>query len=90
MLICIYYTFIIIIIIIIGGAVLSPKLYITVKRLLKKIGWKYPTKQIINNSVPKGIKDKVYSSVVSPDNKCCLVMAHVWPKHVAVTSNVHS
>jgi hypothetical protein len=40
--------------------------------------------------VPKGPKDKVYSAVVSPNNKCCLTMAHVWPKHVAVTSNVHS
>jgi hypothetical protein len=40
--------------------------------------------------VPKGTKDKVYSGVVFPNNKCCLMMAHVWPKHVAMTSNVHN
>jgi hypothetical protein len=40
--------------------------------------------------MPEGTKDKVYSAVVSPDNKCCLMMAHVRPKHAAMTSNVHS
>jgi hypothetical protein len=59
------------------------------KTSAEKIGWKYPTKQINNNSnVPKGTKNKVYNAVVSPNSKCCLMMAHVWPKHVAVTSNV--
>jgi hypothetical protein len=43
-----------------------------------------------NNDMPEGTKDKVYSAVVSPDNKCCLMMAHVWPKHVAGTTYVHS
>jgi hypothetical protein len=42
------------------------------------------------NIVPKGTKNKVYSAMISPDNKSCLMMAHVWPKHVAMTSNVHS
>jgi hypothetical protein len=43
----------------------------------KKTGRKYPTKQINNNNnnnnnndVPNGTKDKVYSAVVSPNNKC--------------------
>jgi hypothetical protein len=40
--------------------------------------------------MPKGTKDKVYSAVVSPNNKCCLMMVHVWPKHVAMTSDVHT
>jgi hypothetical protein len=58
----------------------------------KRIGWKYPTKKINNNNnnnnnVPKYTKDKVYSAVVSPNNKCCLMMAHMWPKHVSMTSN---
>jgi hypothetical protein len=43
-----------------------------------------------NSDAPKGTKDKVYGAVVSPNNKCCLMMTHVWLKHVAVTSNVHS
>jgi hypothetical protein len=38
--------------------------------------------------VLEGIKDKVYSAVVSPDSKCCLMMAHVRLKHVAMT-NAH-
>jgi hypothetical protein len=42
-----------------------------------------------NNDVPKGTNDKVYSTVISSNNKCCLMMAHVWPKYVAMTSNVH-
>jgi hypothetical protein len=37
-------------------------------------------KQINNNSVPEDTKDKVYSAVVSPNSKCCLMMAHVRPK----------
>jgi hypothetical protein len=61
------------------------------KTAAKKIGWKYPTKQINNNNnnnnnnndVPEGTKNKVYSVVVSPNNKSCLKMAHVRPKHVA-------
>jgi hypothetical protein len=61
----------------------------------KRIGWKYPTKQINNNNnnnndVTKVIKNKVYSAVISPNNKCCLMLAHVRPKHVAGTPNVHS
>jgi hypothetical protein len=58
----------------------------------------YPTKEINNNNnnnnnnndVPEGTKDKVYSAVVSPNKKCCLMMAHVLLKHVARTTNVHS
>jgi hypothetical protein len=38
----------------------------------------------------KGTKGKVYSAVVSSDNNCCLIMSHVRPKHVAMTTNVHS
>jgi hypothetical protein len=30
-----------------------------------------------NNDLPEGTKDKVYSVVVSPGNKCRLMMAHV-------------
>jgi hypothetical protein len=30
-----------------------------------------------NSNAPKGTKDKVYSAVVYPNNKCCLMMAHV-------------
>jgi hypothetical protein len=62
----------------------------------KKIGWKYPTKQINNNNnddnddVPGGSKGKVYTAVVSPNNKCCLMMAYLLPKHVARTTNVQS
>jgi hypothetical protein len=58
----------------------------------KKIGWKCPTKQINNNNnnVPKDTKDKVYSAVVSQNNKCCLMMAYVRPKHVTTKLNVHS
>jgi hypothetical protein len=58
----------------------------------KKTGWKYPTKKIKNiNDIPKGTEDKLYSAVVSSNNKYCLMMAHVWPKHVAErTKNVHS
>jgi hypothetical protein len=50
---------------------------------------KYPTKQInnSNNDVPIDTKDKMYSAVVSPSKKCCLMMAHVWPKHVAAMNN---
>jgi hypothetical protein len=35
---------------------------------VKKIQWKYPTKEIKNkrNDVPKGTEDKVYSAVISP------------------------
>jgi hypothetical protein len=40
-----------------------------------------------NNDVPIGTKDKVYSAVVSPSNKCRLMMAHVRPKHVAAMNN---
>jgi hypothetical protein len=35
------------------------------------------------NDVPKSTEDKVYSALVSSNNKCCLMMAHMWPKHVA-------
>jgi hypothetical protein len=59
----------------------------------KKLGWKYSMKKINNNNnndVPKGTEDKVYGAVVSPNNKCCLMMAHVRPKHVAKTTSVHS
>jgi hypothetical protein len=57
-----------------------------------KIGLKYPIKQIYNNNnvVRKGTKDKVYSAVVSPNNKCGLMMAHVPPKHVAKPTNENS
>jgi hypothetical protein len=47
-------------------------------------------KQINNNDVPEGSKDEVYSAVVPPNNKCCLMMTHVRPKHVSRTMNVHS
>jgi hypothetical protein len=40
--------------------------------------------------MPEGTKDKVYSAVVTPNNKCCLMMAHVLPKHVARTTNVRT
>jgi hypothetical protein len=55
----------------------------------EKIGQKYPIKQInsINNDVPIGTKDKVYSAVVSQNNKCCLMMDHVRPKHVVAMNN---
>jgi hypothetical protein len=55
----------------------------------EKIWRKYPIKQINNNNtqLPIGTKNKVYSAVVSPSNKCCLMMAHVWPKHVAAMNN---
>jgi hypothetical protein len=46
--------------------------------------------QINNKDVPKDTKDKIYSAVVSPNNKFCLMMVHVQPKHVARTMNVHS
>jgi hypothetical protein len=49
---------------------------------------KYPIKQInSNNDVSKGTKDKVYSALVFPCNNCCLMMAHVRPKHVAAMNN---
>jgi hypothetical protein len=41
------------------------------------------------NDGPKGTEDKVYSAVGSPNNKCCLMMAHVWPEHAAATKNVY-
>jgi hypothetical protein len=49
------------------------------------IGWKYPTTEIKNknNDVPKGTEDKVLQCSGLPNNKCCLIMAHMWPKHVA-------
>jgi hypothetical protein len=56
-------------------------------------GWKYPTKKINNenNDVPKGTEGKLYSAVVCPNNKCFLMMAHVWPKHVAARpTNVYT
>jgi phosphoribosylformylglycinamidine (FGAM) synthase-like amidotransferase family enzyme len=34
-----------------------------------------------NDDMPQGTKEKVYSAVVSPKNKCCLMMPHVWRKH---------
>jgi hypothetical protein len=44
-----------------------------------------------NNYVPKAKEDKAYSAVVSSYDKCCLMMAHMWPKHVAArTTNVYS
>jgi hypothetical protein len=42
-----------------------------------------------NNDVPKGTDDKIHSAVVSQNNKWCLMMAHVRPKHVARTTNVY-
>jgi hypothetical protein len=47
-------------------------------------------KQINNNGVPKGTKDKMYSAVVSPNNKCCMMKALVSHKHILMTSKVHS
>jgi hypothetical protein len=49
---------------------------------------KYPRKQINNNNsdVPICTKEKVYSAVVSPSNKCCLMMAHVQPKRIVVSN----
>jgi hypothetical protein len=54
-----------------------------------KIGQKYLIKQIDNNNndVPIGTKDKIYSAVVSPSNKCCLMMARVRSKHIAAMNN---
>jgi hypothetical protein len=57
------------------------------------IGWKHPTEKINNknNDVPKGTEDKVYSSVASSNNQYYLMMAHMWPKHVATrATNVYS
>lgn len=40
--------------------------------------------------MPKGTADKVYTAGVSPINKCCLMMAKVWAKHIAArTTNVY-
>jgi hypothetical protein len=39
-------------------------------------------KQIKNNYVPVGTKDKVF-----PSTKYCLMMAHLRPKHVAAINN---
>jgi hypothetical protein len=52
----------------------------------EKVEQKYLIKQINNNNndAPISTKDKVYSAVASPSYKCCLMMAHVQPKHVAV------
>jgi hypothetical protein len=52
---------------------------------VKKIEWKYPMKKINNrnNDVARGTEEKVYSAVVSSNNECCLMMAHMWLKHVA-------
>jgi hypothetical protein len=36
-----------------------------------------------NDDVPGSTEDKVDSAVVSPLIKVCLMMAHMWPKHVA-------
>jgi hypothetical protein len=33
---------------------------------------------------------KVYSEVVSPSNKCCLMMARVRPKHVAAMNKEYT
>jgi hypothetical protein len=36
-----------------------------------------------NSDVPKGTEDKSVQCSGLPDNKYCLMMAHIWPKHVA-------
>jgi hypothetical protein len=53
---------------------------------------KYPTIQINNNNndVPKDTKDKVYSAVVSTSKNCCLMMAHVRPKHAVAMNNKYT
>jgi hypothetical protein len=69
----------------------NKRLHITLS-LIYTLTWLAGCKLLLAlaNDVPEGTKDKVYSAGVSPNNNCCLMMAHVWPKHVAMTSNVHS
>jgi hypothetical protein len=52
---------------------------------------KYPIKYINNNDYVRiGTKGKVYRAAISPSYNCCLMMAHLRPKHVEVISNAHS